>query len=137
DIYGQWLDASGRALGSNFKINSTTTFQQDASPTGVADSTQGFVVGWIDRRLGATDPGDVYAQRFGPDRSLIGVNVRVNDDPLRRPQKSVRGTPGPDGAYFFWEDQRTGFGLDPDVQSARVPYNGSPPGPNARPNALT
>jgi hypothetical protein len=137
DIYGQWLDASGVALGTNFKINSTTTFQQDASPTVVADSTQGFVVGWIDRRLGGTDPGDVYAQRFGSDRSLVGVNIRVNDDPLGRPQKSVRGTPGPDGAYLFWEDQRTGFGLDPDVQAARVPYDASSPGPNARVNAVT
>lgn len=137
DIYGQWLDAAGVPLGSNFKINSTTTFQQDGSPTVVADSTQGFVVAWIDKRLGNTDPGDVYAQRFGPDRSLVGVNVRVNDDPLGRTQKSVRGTPGPDGAYLFWEDQRTGFGLDPDVQAARVPYDASPPGPNARVNAVT
>src|SRR5262249_55420268 len=91
DIYGQWMDTNGTLLGSNFKVNSTTTFQQDATPTVVADSTQGFVVGWIDRRLSPTDPGDVYAQRFGPDRSLLGVNVRVNNDPLGKNQKSVRG----------------------------------------------
>ncbi len=138
DLYGQWLDSSGSPLGGNFKINSTSTPQQDASPAVVADSTRGFVVAWIDRRLGvSTDPGDVYAQRFGPDRSLVGVNVRVNDDPLGRNQKSVRGAPGPDGAYLFWEDLRDGFGLDPNVQSARVPYDGSAHGPNFRVNAST
>ena len=137
DIYGQWLDGSGNALGSNFKINSTTTFQQDGSPTVVADSTGGFVVGWIDRRVGGADPGDVYAQRFGADRSLIGVNVRVNDDPPGRDQERVRGAAGPDGAYLFWEDMRTGFGLDPNVEAARVPYDSSPPGANFRVNAVT
>ncbi len=116
DVYGQWLDASGNPLGGNFKINSTSAYQQDASPAVVADPTHGFVVAWIDRRLGtSTDPGDVYAQRFGPDRSLIGVNVRVNDDPLGRNQKSVRGASGPDGAYLFWEDQRDAFGLGTSV----------------------
>ena len=138
DIYGQWLDASGAPLGSNFKVNSTTTAQQDASPAVVADPTQGFVVAWIDRRLGtSTDPGDVYAQRYGPDRSLVGVNVRVNDDPLGRNQKSVRGAPGPGAAWLFWEDQRDAFGVDPNVQSSRVPYDSSPPGANIRVNAAT
>jgi len=138
DVYGQWLDTSGAPLGGNFKINSTSSSQQDASPAVVADATQGFVVAWIDRRLGtSTDPGDVYAQRFGPDRSLIGVNVRVNDDPLGRNQKSVRGASGPDGAYLFWEDQRGGFGLDANVESAQVPYTSASPGPNVRVNAST
>jgi hypothetical protein len=138
DVYGQWIDASGTMLGGNFKINSTSGPQQDDSPAVVADSTGGFVVAWIDRRLGtSTDPGDVYAQRFGPDRSLVGVNVRVNDDPLGRNQKSVRGTPGPDGAYLFWEDNRDGSGLDPNVRAARVPYDAGAPGPNLRVNAST
>ena len=138
DVYGQWIDASGNPLGSNFKINSTSGPQQDDSPTVVADSTGGFVVAWIDRRLGtSTDPGDVYAQRFGPDRSLVGVNVRVNDDALGRNQSHVRGAPGPDGAYLFWEDNRDGTGLDPNVRCARVPYDTGAPGTNFRVNADT
>src|SRR5437867_3286521 len=57
DIYGQWIDSAGSLIGGNFKINSTSTNQQDASPAVVADPTQGFVVAWIDRRLGtSTDP---------------------------------------------------------------------------------
>lgn len=137
DIYGQWLDVTGTPIGSNFKINSTSTPQQDGSPTVTADPTLGFVVGWIDRRLGGADPGDVYIQRYGADRSLIGVNLRVNDDALGRNQKSVRAASGPGAAYVFWEDQRTFFGLDPDVMSSRIPYDAGAPGPNFRVNALT
>jgi len=138
DIYGQWIDAAGNLVGGNFKVNSTSAAQQDASPAVAADSTLGFVVTWIDRRLGTSvDPGDVYAQRFGPDRSLIGTNVRVNDDPLGRNQKNVRAAPGPGAAYVFWEDQRDAFGLDPNVESARVPYDSSAPSSNFRVNANT
>ena len=138
DIYGQWMDSTGAKIGTNFKINSTSGAQQNASPVVVADRIQGFVVAWVDRRLGtSTDPGDVYAQRFGPNRIPIGGNVRVNDDPLGRNQKNVRGSPGPDGAYLFWEDLREGFGVDPNVRAARVPYDASAPGVNFRVNSST
>ena len=140
DIYGQWIDSTGAMIGTNFKVNSppNSTFQQDASPAVIADPTQGFVVAWIDRRDGTSiDPGDVYAQRFGPNRAAIGGNVKVNDDPSGRNQKNVRGAPGPDGAYLFWEDLRDGLGLDPNVRCARVPYDGSNPGPNFRVNSST
>ncbi len=138
DIYAQWLDSAGNPIGGNFKVNATSGNQQNASPVVVADPTQGFVVAWIDRRLGtSTDPGDVYAQRYGADRSLVGVNVRVNDDPLGRNQRNVRGAPGPDGGYLFWEDLRDAFGLDPNVRASRVPYDASAPGANFRVNAST
>ena len=138
DIYGQWIDSTGAMIGTNFKINSTSTHQQNASPAVVADPTQGFVVAWIDRRLGTSiDPGDVFAQRFGPDRVPVGGNVKVNDDGVGKNQKNVRGAPGPDGAYLFWEDQREGLGLDPNVRCARVPYDASAPGANFRVNSAT
>jgi len=87
DIYGQWIDSTGAKIGTNFKINATTTPQQDASPAVIADPTQGFVVAWIDRRLGTSiDPGDVYAQRFGANRAPLGGNVKVNDDARGRNQ---------------------------------------------------
>lgn len=135
DIYGQWLDSAGNLLGANFKINTTFTFQQDASPTVAADPTLGFVVAWIDRRLGTSvDPGDVYAQRYGPDRSLIGTNVLVNDDPRGQNQRIVRAAAGPDSAYLFWEDLRGGIGLDANVEAARVPYDASAAGTNFQVN---
>lgn len=138
DIYGQWIDSAGNAIGGNFKVNATTGAQQDASPTVAADSTQGFVVAWIDRRLGiSTDPGDVYAQRFAADRSLVGPNTRVNDDALGRNQRAVRAVAGPGATVLFWEDQRENFGSDANIDAARVPYDASLPGPNYRVNSST
>jgi len=137
DIYGQWIDSTGAMIGTNFRINSFSP-QQAASPAVIADPTRGFVVAWIDRHLGTSiDPGDVFAQRFGPTRAPIGGNVKVNDDGLGRNQKNVRGAPGPDGAYLFWEDQRDGLGLDANVRCARVPYDASLPGANFRVNSST
>ena len=135
DIYGQWIDSTGAMIGTNFKINSGSGPQQNASPAVIADPARGFVVAWIHRIVG--DPGDVFTQRFGPDRAAIGGSVRVNDDPPGKIQKNLRGAPGPDGAYLFWEDQRDAFGLDANVQCARVPYDGSAPSANFRVNSST
>ncbi|MBI4364101.1 MAG: hypothetical protein HY568_01600, partial [Candidatus Latescibacteria bacterium] len=138
DIYGQWIDANGNPIGGNFKVNDTSGPQQNESPTVAADPSQGFVVAWIDKRLGTSvDPGDVYAQRYGSDRSLIGSNVRVNDDALGRNQRNVRAAAGPDAAYLFWEDQRLGTGLDANVEAARVPYGPAAPGVNDQVNEGT
>jgi FlgD Ig-like domain len=137
DVYGQWLDSAGIPIGGNFKINDTVGPQKNASPTVAADSSQGFVVGWLDRRVSASDPGDVYAQRFGPDGTRIGDNVRVNDDPLGREQRLPRVLGGPGAALVVWEDVRELVTLDVNVEAARVPYDGSPPGANFRVNSST
>jgi hypothetical protein len=137
DVYGQWLDGAGYPMGENFKINDTTGPQKNASPSVAADPSQGFVVAWIDRRDAASDPGDVYVQRFGSDGSLLGSNVRVNDDPPGREQRLPRALSSPGGALVVWEDVRDLVTLDVNVEAARVPYDGSPPGPNFRVNSAT
>jgi len=134
DVYGQWLDPSDQPLGSNFKINDTSTAQRNTSVAVAADATLGFVVAWIDRRNGPGDPGDVYAQRFDAARSAVGANRRVNDDPSGRDQRAVRALATPGAAYLLWEDLRGSLGLDSNVEAARVPYDGSPPGSNFRVN---
>jgi hypothetical protein len=137
DVYGQWLDADGQALGGNFKVNDTIVAQNDGSLCVAADSTLGFVVGWIDRRAGPSDPGDVYAQRYDASRAAVGGNVRVNDDVPGRDQRVVRAFAGPGAAFLIWEDLRDNLGLDSNVEAARVPFDASPPGANFRINVLT
>ncbi len=136
DVYGQWLDASGQPLGGNFKINDTVAAQNDRALCVAADPTLGFVVAWIDRRAGSSDPGEVYAQRFDAAGASVGGNVRVNDDVIGRDQRAVRAFPAPGAAYLIWEDLRDNLGLDSNVEAARVPYDGSPPGANFRVNVL-
>ena len=135
DVYAQRLNALGQPVGGNFKVNGTTGNQDDESVCIAADAA-GYVVGWIDRRDKPTDTGDVYAQRVDPASGLIGVNVRVNDDPLGKDQRAVRAFSAPGTAYLLWEDYRGNLGIDANVEAARVPYDTTPPGANVRVNAF-
>ncbi|HSQ59669.1 MAG TPA: FlgD immunoglobulin-like domain containing protein [Acidobacteriota bacterium] len=135
DIYGQWLDAAGVPIGENFKVNDATGAQSAGTAT-VSASADGFVVAWIDRRRSG-DPGDVWAQRYGPDGTPLGVNVRVNDDAGSADQRFVRSCDGAGGAMVFWEDFRGGLGLDSNVEGALVPWTANPAGANFRVNVVT
>jgi hypothetical protein len=137
DVYAQWLDAAGAPIGGNWKINSTTLPQKNAAPTVAADGTGGFVVAWVDRRDAPGDPGDIYAQRFGPDRTPIGPNVRVNDDAPGLDQRLPRAVSSPGAALLLWDDVRDLASLDVNVRAARVPYDGAAPGATFRVNADT
>lgn len=78
-IYGQRFAADGTALGSEFHINTYTSYTQEtASITSLNDG--GFVVTWMslyqDGRYGG-----IYAQRFETDAgsvSKVGSEFRVN-----------------------------------------------------------
>lgn len=135
DVYGQWLDAAGAPMGSNFKINGTAGPTQCATPTVTADSTRGWLVAWIDRRNAPADPGDVMAQRFDLSGAAVGGNFRVNDDPSGKDQRNVYATASPGGALLVWEDYRGNLGVDANVEAAVVPYAAGAPGANFRVNA--
>ena len=137
DVYAQWLDVTGNPIGGNFKVNDTTGLQKCASPVVVADPTLGFVVAWIDQRNSPADPSDVYAQRFDPNGTPVGPNVRVNDDPPGRQQRAVRGAAGPGAAVLLWEDLRGNLGLDSNVEASFLPYGPGSPGANFRVNSDT
>jgi hypothetical protein len=134
DVYGQFFDASGAAVGGNIKINDTTTPQRNTAIDVAADAALGYVVGWIDRRGFPTDPGDVFAQRYDASRAPLGGNIRVNDDPPGRDQRSLRACATPAGAYLIWEDLRGSLGIDSNVLAARVGYDALPAGANFRVN---
>jgi hypothetical protein len=135
DIYGQWLDAAGAPIGGNFKVNDATGAQTAGTPT-VSAGASGFVVAWIDRRR-VGDPGDVWAQRYAPDGTPAGVNVRVNDDAPGADQRFVRSCDAAGGAMVVWEDFRGGLGLDANVEGALVPWTADPAGANFRVNVVT
>ena len=134
DVYGQFLDATGTPVGGNFKINDTVTPQRNTTIDVAADNAGGYVVGWIDRRGFPTDPGDAFAQRYDASRVPLGGNIRVNDDPPGRDQRSLRAIATPSGAYLIWEDLRGSLGIDSNVQAARVGYDALPAGVNFRVN---
>jgi len=133
DVYAQWLNVDGQPIGGNFKVNDTVGPQRNTSVAVAADSADGYVVAWIDRRNLPGDQGDVYAQRYNGAGNPIGSNVRVNDDGPGREQRAVRALAIPGGAFLLWEDLRGNLGLDSNVEAARVPLSSSP-GANFRVN---
>ncbi|MBA5775666.1 hypothetical protein H2509_00845, partial [Stappia sp. F7233] len=66
-VYGQIYDASGSAVGAEFRVNETTAGDQDeASVAGLPDG--GFVVTWTSASQDGSGDG-VYQRRFAADGS--------------------------------------------------------------------
>ncbi len=75
-VYGQRFASDGTAVGSEFRVNTTTSDQQMA-PDVTALPDGGFLVTWESNGQDGSGYG-VYAQRFGADGSAVGSEFRVN-----------------------------------------------------------
>ena len=85
EVFGQRYDASGRAIGTEFQINSfTTDAQRVPTVTGLADG--GFVVTWESEFQDGSGFG-VYGQRFDAQGSAIGQEFQVNSDVFANQQR--------------------------------------------------
>ncbi len=75
-VYAQRYDANGMALGSEFRVN-TTTFDIQSNPSITALSGGGFVVSWISFGQDGSDSG-IYAQRYDASGNAAGGEFQVN-----------------------------------------------------------
>ncbi len=78
-IYGQRFNANGDTVGAEFRVNTTTSSdQQYSAVTALADG--GFVVAWSSLNQDNQDDGDwgIYSQRFNADGDPIGDETLVN-----------------------------------------------------------
>ena len=75
-IYGQRYDASGAALGAEFRINSRTSDEQQ-KPWVAALADGGFVVTWQDHGQDGSGWG-IYGQRYDADGGVAGDEFRIN-----------------------------------------------------------
>ena len=73
-IFGQRFSSSGSPLGAEFRVNTSTAFNQ-YDPAVASDRDGNFVVAWM-----APNPAylDVYAQRFAGSGVPVGGPSRVN-----------------------------------------------------------
>ena len=89
-IYAQRYDASGAALGGEFRVNSFTTGEQSTASLAALDDG-GFVVTWHSMLLDGSNFG-VFGQRFDASGAAVGdefpVNTHTND---RQGDSSVVG----------------------------------------------
>ena len=78
-IYGQIYDASGNPTGSEFRVNTYTTYRQE-NPSVVGLSNGGFVVTW--QGIGQDCPEfwqmDIYGQIYDASGIPTGSEFRVN-----------------------------------------------------------
>jgi hypothetical protein len=77
DIFSQSYINDGTATGENNKVNDDTGSENQFAPSIAKDSSDNFIIAWIDNRNGFTD---IYAQRFSGDGTVVGNNFKVNDD---------------------------------------------------------
>ncbi len=75
-IYGQRYDAAGNVAGAEFRINTTTSSDQQ-EPTVAMAPDGGFVVAWAGNAQDGSGWG-VFAQRFDASAHKIGSEFRVN-----------------------------------------------------------
>ncbi len=76
-IYGQRFDASGAAVGDEFRINSETgDWQLHSSAVSLGDG--GFLVTWSSLNQDGSSWG-IYGQRYTGDGSAVGSEFRLNE----------------------------------------------------------
>jgi hypothetical protein len=75
-IYAQRYNSSGAAVGSEFRVNTTTTSDQSESSVGM-DSDGDFVVTWTSYDQDGPDFG-IYAQRYNSSGAAVGSEFLVN-----------------------------------------------------------
>ncbi len=75
-LFGQRYNAAGRKLGSEFKINVTTTGRQER-PSVAMDAAGSFVAAWMSQGEDDSDFG-IYARRYDAAENVWGRPFRVN-----------------------------------------------------------
>ncbi len=107
-VYGQRFNASGAPQGGEFRVNSSTTGNQDAPSIGMATDGS-FVVVFTDYN---SNSGDIFVQRYNASGGAVGGNVRVNTLTTNvQEYASVAVSPG--GAFVVvWESEAQDGTLD-------------------------
>jgi Secretion system C-terminal sorting domain len=122
NIYGQRFDASGNAIGSNFRIDDDGTGSDQGYPAVAIDRFGNFVVVWEDDRN--DNNTDIYGQIYNSYGQRIGDNFRIVDDITDEDQYSPSVYMSNDGRFIVvWSDWRGGKG-DPDLYGQRFFTNG-------------
>jgi hypothetical protein len=106
DIYVQYFDASGNAIGPNTIINDDDSSFYQSDPSIAMIDNGSYLISWRDYR---NDNPDIYAQRFDASGNAIGSNILINDDVGNSDQYDPSVALNNDGTYVItWEDQRNG-----------------------------
>ncbi|SIO05878.1 Uncharacterized conserved protein [Singulisphaera sp. GP187] len=104
DIFARGFNASGVALGNDFRVN-TTTANSQTLPAVAIDPQGNALVVW-QSALGQDGSGDgVYAQQFGPTGVPSGSEFRVNSTVAGNQNQPAVAVDATGRAIVVWQDQ--------------------------------
>lgn len=72
-VFAQRYDSSGTAAGTEFRVNTTTSGDEENGAVAV-DGMGNFIVAW-------QSYNDIFAQRYQPDGTALGGEITVDNDP--------------------------------------------------------
>lgn len=131
-VYAQRYAADGRALGSEFQVNTTLAGDQRYSDAAALDDG-GYLVSWT--ASGQDGSGDgVYAQRYAADGSALGGEFQVNATTAGSQIFSDAAALADGGLLLTW----TSFGQDSSgwgIYARRYAADGTPLGDEFQVNA--
>jgi hypothetical protein len=133
-IYAQRYAASGTAVGSEVRVNSTTLDHQLAPTTdGLSDG--GYVVSWMSNAQDGSGYG-VYTQRYDASGVAVGGEVRVNSTTLDSQQQPTIGALSDGGYVVSWmSNAQDGSGWG--IYAQRYDVSGVAVGGEVRVNSTT
>jgi hypothetical protein len=127
-VFGRLFRDDGRAIGSEFQVNLTTTGDQD-TPSVAMDANGNFLVTWA----GDQRNRNIYGQRFDADRQPIGSQFRINAAFTTGSHDRPSVAMNPNGSFIVtWAatgQRNTAFGADTSgqgVYAQRFNRNGAP-----------
>ncbi len=132
-IYAQRFNAAGVAQGSEFRVNTSTTGNQEAVSIGMADDGS-FAVAFTDYNANA---GDIYIQRYNASGVAQGGNALANTTTSliqAFPEIAVNGS----GDFVVvWESQNQDPGASYGIYGQRYNASGVAQGSEFRANTTT
>ena len=133
-IYARQYDSTGTALGTEFRVNSTTaSTQMHSDVTGLTDG--GYVVTWQSFAQDGSDYG-IYGQRYDDSGTPQGAEFKVNTyTAFEQVDSSVAALNG--GGFVVTWSSRLQDGDDWGVFGQRYDAAGNPTGAEFRVNTTT
>ena len=130
DVYAQIYRSNGGRVGSEFRVNSTATGDQD-QPTAGIDAAGNFVIAW---RGQDSDSSGIYAQRYSANGNSRGREFQVNSTSSGNQTAPSLGMDAEGGFIVTWASNGQGNGYD--IYAQRYNLDGGRSGGEFRVNKI-
>lgn len=128
-VFGQRFTSAGTLLGTEFQVNTATTYFDQARPDVAAQGNGGFVVVWMDNQ-------DVIAKRFDSLGQPDGTEFMVNTYTTSFQGEPVAATTNGGGFVVVWESDDQDGNLR-GIFGQRFDSLGAPQGTEFQVNSYT